>query len=883
MKRVDGMCVAVLSLVAAATAIAGLSAQQPIPHPRDVFGFELGADYKLAKYAQIEGYFERLDAASDRVKLVQIGESVLGRSLLLALISSEENIRELERYREISERLARGRDLSDEAARQLAKEGKAIVWIDAGIHATEVAPVQSTPLLAYRVVTEDTEEMQRIRDDVILLLMPVMNPDGMDMVADWYESNLGTPYETAPLPGLYHFYTGHDNNRDWAMHTQKESQAVAPILYEEWYPQILYIQHQTGPFPARIHMPPFDDPVNPNIHPLVVQSVNVIGTHMAKRFGEERKPGAIQHRQYPMWRADGLRYAVYGHNIMGVHTETQLHRYATPRYYDPDSLPRVFGGRGAPLSTTDPSVFYPDPWRGGWWRLGDAVEYVLTACMGVLDIADRLKEDWLYNSYTMARDAVEKEGDVFAWVIPSEQWDRSEAIELVRILRRAGVEVHRATAPFSIGAKEYAAGSYLAYGGQAFRGFIAHVLDKQVYPDRRLYSGGPPIPPYDLAGWTFPIAMGVRVDRVEQRFAAQAEVIDEVDTPVGHVSSEASYGYALSHQDNLSALAVNRLLAAGDEVSWSGEAFQAGGRTHSAGTIIVGQRSGTAQRVEELARELGLDFVGLDQRPAAVLYRLHSPRVGLYKSWVANMDEGWTRWILTEEYDFAVDTLHDGDVRTADLSDYDAIVLPDQNSRAILDGHAPGTMPPEYVGGMGADGAAMLKKYVEDGGTLVALDNATGFAIELLELPVRNVLRGLATNEFFVPGSLVRLNVDNTHPLAYGMPTEAAAMFRRSKAFALVHPADEESSRVSPRPVEVVARYGRSELLLSGFEIGAERHLADMPAVVRIEVGDGDVVLIGFRPQFRAIPRVTFKLLFNAIHGATARLPRARGSTHEQP
>jgi hypothetical protein len=517
MKKAIGAYFAILGLLTSAAAIADLAAQQSIPHPRDVFGFELGADYKLAKYDQIEAYFERLDAASDRVKVVRIGESVLGRSLLLAFISSEENIRQLDEYRDISERLARGRDLTDVQARQLAKEGKAIVWIDAGIHATEVAPVQSTPLLAHKVVTEETEEMRRIREDVILLLMPVMNPDGMDMVAEWYESNLGTRYETAPLPGLYHFYTGHDNNRDWAMHTQKESQAVAPVLYEEWYPQILYIQHQTGPFPARIHMPPFDDPVNPNIHPLVVQSVNVIGAHMAKRFGEERKPGAIQHRQYPMWRADGLRYAVYGHNIMGVHTETQLFRYATPRYYDPDSLPGVFGGRGAPLSTTNPSVFYPDPWRGGWWRLGDAVEYVLTACMGVLDIAERLKEDWLYNSYTMARDAIQKEGDVFAWVIPLEQWDRSEAIELVRILRRAGVEVHRAISPFLVGDKSYGAGSYLAYGGQAFRGFIAHILDKQAYPDRRLYSGGPPIPPYDLAGWTFPVAMGVNVDRVERR------------------------------------------------------------------------------------------------------------------------------------------------------------------------------------------------------------------------------------------------------------------------------------------------------------------------------------------------------------------------------
>jgi hypothetical protein len=657
------------------------------------------------------------------------------------------------------------------------------------------------------------------------------------------------------------------------MHTQVESQAVARVLYEEWYPQILYIQHQTGPFPARIHMPPFDDPVNPNIHPLVVQSVNVIGTHMAKRFEEERKPGAIQHRQYPMWRADGLRYAVYGHNIMGVHTETQLYRYATPHYYDPESLPSTVSGRGASLSAREPSVFYPNPWRGGWWRLGDAVEYVLTAGMGVLDVSERLKEDWLYNAYTMARDAIEKEGDAFAWIVPSEQWDAGEAIELIRILRRAGVEVYRATSSFTADGKTYTAGSHVVYGAQAFRGFVGHVLDKQVYPDRRLSPDGPPIPPYDLAGWTFPIAMGVTVDRVEQAFEAQTEVVDQADPMPGQRIGEAGYGYLLSHKHNVSALAVNRLLTAGDRVHWAGAAFGAGGMQHEPGTIVVERGRGTEGRVERLAQDLGLSFVGISQQPEVTLHRIESPRVGLYKSWVANMDEGWTRWLLAEEYEFAVDTLHDDAIRGSNLSRYDVIMLPDQNPAAILNGHAPGTMPPEYVGGLGAEGAAALKRYVETGGTVVALDNAADFAIQQFGLPVRSALAGSSREDFFVPGSLIRLDVDNTHPLAYGMQREAAAMFRSSKAFAIVPPAREGEQHAAPQPVEVVARYGESDLLLSGFEIGADRYLAGRAAVVRVEVGRGEVVLIGFRPQFRAIPRVTFKLLFNAIHGATVEVP----------
>jgi hypothetical protein len=306
-----------------------------------VIGFEPGADYQLFGFGQLQTYLQQLDAASDRVELVEIGRTALDRPVLLVLISSVENLRQRERYRSLSERLMRARDLTDDEARQLAREGKVVVFIDGGIHSSEVAGHQRMPLLAYRLATEESEEVRRIRDNVILLLMPVMNPDGMDMVADWYMSNVGTPFETARMPVLYHHYVGHDNNRDWAMMTQVETQAVSRVLYEEWFPQIMFNVHQTGPFPSRIEIPPFGDPVNPNVHPLLTRSVNMIGGHMAKRFEEERKPGVIQYWHYDMWRADGVRFAGYGHNIVGVHTETNLYRYATPRYYDPKSREAV--------------------------------------------------------------------------------------------------------------------------------------------------------------------------------------------------------------------------------------------------------------------------------------------------------------------------------------------------------------------------------------------------------------------------------------------------------------------------------------------------------------------------------------------------------------
>ncbi|MGH7544966.1 MAG: M14 family zinc carboxypeptidase, partial [Gemmatimonadota bacterium] len=848
-----------------------------IPQPAAVFGFEPGADYHLANHDQIVDYFRRLDAASDRVLVAEIGRSVGGRPLILAFLSSAENLRRLDDWRSISERLARARDLSDAEARRLAAEGKAIVWIDAGLHATEVAAAQHAPLLAYAVATDESEEMRRIREDVILLLMPVMNPDGLDLVTDWYRRNLGTPFETADLPWLYHTYVGHDNNRDWFMITQPESKAVSRVLYHEWYPQIVYNHHQTAPFPARIFIPPFADPMNPHIPPLVIRGVNLVGDAMAKRFAEEGKPGVVSRLVFSTWWNGGMRTVPYFHNMVGILTETALYEYATPRIYDPDSLPRTFR-RDPTLSTREPSTFYPDPWRGGPWHLRDAVEYMMTGSLAVLDIGADLREDWLLNAYRLGRDAIEKgeAGGPYAYVIAlEEQWDAGAAVELVNVLRRGGVEVHRATRPFRAGEARFPAGAYLVYASQAFRPYVLDLLEPQVHPDRRQYEGGPPEPPYDLAGWTLPIQMGVTVRRIDAPFEAAVEAVDRAAVPGGRVSGNARYGWALSHRSIARAEAVNRLLAAGDEVAWAGAALEAGGRRYEPGAIVIAAGGETSGRIEGLARELGLDFVGLGRRPGVRLDALALPRIGVYQSWVANMDEGWTRWVL-ERYGFPYDTLHDADVRAGDLARYDAIVLPDQSAERILNGHVPGTMPPEYVGGLGVEGAAALKRYVEGGGTLIALDGASDFAMEQFGLPVRNAVDDVPEERFYIPGSLIRLSVDASHPLAYGMPPDGAAFFVRSRAFRIVSPARAGEKSAPAPPVTVAARYAEDDLLLSGWALGEKRYLAGEPAVVQVGLGRGSVVLIGFRPQFRAQPHGTFKFLFNALHAATLERAGAR-------
>jgi hypothetical protein len=835
-----------------------------IPTPESIIGWQLGTDHKLADYDQISGYFRQLDAATERMQLFEIGTTAEGRTMLLAAISSEANLARLDHWKEISRRVAMADGLTEAEARALAREGKAIVWIDGGLHGTEVAGAQHTPLFAYHLVTSEDEEARQIRENTVVLLMPVMNPDGLDIVTNWYRGNVGTEFETAPLPILYHKYVGHDNNRDWFMMQMPETKAIAQQLWHEWFPQIVFNHHQTGPIPSRIFIPPFRDPMNPNIPPLVMRGINLVGSAMGMRFAQEGKPGAISRVRYSVWWNGGMRTAPYFHNQVGILTETNLYRYATPHYYEWEDLPKSFREG---VSGERPSVFYPNPWKGGWWRLGDAVDYMFTASMAVADIGAELKEDWIYNMYAMARQAREKgaAGGPFAYVISADQWDATATAELVGVLRRGAVEVHRATRSFTAGGKDFPAGSYITFASQPFRAHLVDLMEPQTYPDRRWYPGGPPIPPYDLSGWTPPLQMGVRVDRIDDRFEARTQAIRELSVVAMEPEvSGSGPTYLLSPNHNASSQAAFSLLREGSRVSRASESFDAAGHTWPAGTYMV--RAG-ANELREVANELGLEFVGAGNVEVSS-YRLENPRVGLYKSWVSNMDEGWTRWIF-ENYGVQLETLADADMRAGALDRFDAIVLPDQEAEEILNGHLVGTMPTEYAGGVGAEGTANLKRFIEGGGTL----------INQLGLPVRNVVRNLPEDQFFIPGSLIRVNVDNTNPIAYGMQREAAVSFQSSQAFDVIPPAS-EGDKTAMRDVDVIARYAETDLLKSGWALGAERYLAGKPAVVRVPLGQGQIVLIGFRPQFRGQPRGTYKLIFNSILDSKA--DRVRPTTDDR-
>ena len=856
-----------------AVIILSVGYSQKVPSPQDVFGFRIGDDYKLADHSQMVDYYKKLANASDRVQLTEVGKSALGRPMILLFISTPENLQQLDKWKSISAKLARAR-VSEDEAEKLVKEGKSILWIDGGMHATERAHGQMTSELAYRVATEESDEMKKIRENVILLLMPVINPDGMDIVVDWYRRNLGTPFETTGPPWLYHHYVGHDNNRDWFMNNMPESQACSRVIYNEWYPQIIYNHHQTGPSWARIFLPPFSDPVNPNIHPGVTTGVSLVGTAMGNRFAMKKMGGVVSDFQYSMWWNGGMRTAPYFHNQIGILTETS-HATPTPRFYDPDSIPKAIGSRRANRMSNDGTdIFLPLPWEAGESHFRDAVDYMLTASMAVMNISADLREKWLMNIYTMGRDAIEsgEAGGPYAYVIPTEQWDGVEATNLVTHLRRTGIEVHQSTGNFTVGGKKYEKGSYIIYAAQAYRPMVVDMMEPQKYPDRRNADGTPQVP-YDLAGWTLPMQMGITVDRVEASFKVKAEEVTDIEIAfkAGTILGKGNYGYALSNKTNASFLAVNRLLDGGAKVHYSDGSFKVRSAEFGKGAIVV-ESSGkeTDSAVNSLAKELGVSFTKLSKKPSGKLVAAKPFKVGLYKSWVSNMDEGWTRWLL-ENYEFSMDTLHDADIRGGQLNDYNAIVIPDQSPNRILNGHAMNTMPQEYVGGIGVEGSAALKKFVEDGGTLVMLDGASDFAIEQFGLPVKNVVSGVSPQKFFIPGSLVRIHLKQGHPLTAGMQDQASAYFVRSRAFSEVKlsrkgEGGREDTKVAPKPpVEVVASYDKEKILMSGWALGEKSHIGDKAAAVRVKLGEGDVVLIGFRPQFRGQPRGTYKLLFNSL------------------
>ena len=751
---------------------------------------------------KVVSYFHALAGASDRIRVEELGKTADGRPFIAATIAEAATLKNLDRYREIQQRLADPRKTAPTDAEKLIAEGKMVVLITCSIHATEIASTHTAVEYTYRLLTQDSPHNRAILKDVILILVPSQNPDGVDIVTRWYRKTIGTPYEGTNPPELYHKYVGHDNNRDWYIFSQPETRLTVSKLHNVWHPEITYDVHQMGPNGARLFVPPWLDPAEPNIDPILMQEMNMMGTAMAADLTAADKTGVAIHGVYDFWTPS--RHFMAFHAGLRLLTESASARIATPSVITAEQISQNALG----YNPRERSWNYLEPWTGGTWRLRDIVDYQLIAWDSCLYNAALHRTEMLRNFYHVGQRQLART-DPEAFVISASQRDPGATRKLIETLQFGQVEVARG-----------ADGSAVVSMHQPYSGWAKTLLERQQYPNDLLYPGGPPKRPYDVTANTLPLLMGVDVKTVKDR----ASTSGEWQPPAPQM------GPLLKASDTDSWIAVNKAWNQGRRI-W---------RDPATGDFSLAERTGFKQQKQ--------------------------PRVALYQSWTANMDEGWTRWLL-EQFGFAFTSVHNSDIKAGALQEkYDSIVIPDQAANSIEGGHRSGTMPPEYVGGLGPTGAEALKQFAEAGGTLIFLNGATEYAISRLGVRAKTVTpvragtggdpdptgrdRIAGSADFYSPGSLLNVKVDTSSPLAFGVPSDIAIWSEQSPAWDTQLP--------------VVARYPASNVLASGWLVG-ESVIANRAALIDAPMGSGHAILFGMRPQYRAQSYLTFKIFFNAL------------------
>ena len=871
-------------------------AAQPthITSPKEALGFNIGDDYSVAGYSELETYWKKLATESDRIKIVDIGPTSEGRRQYMAILTSPANLNKLDHYREISRRLALAEGLTDAEAHALAREGRAVVWIDGGLHSSETVGSQQLIETVYQLASQSDPETLRFLDDVITLCV-IANPDGQEKVAKWYmresdplKRSLGN------LPALYHKYAGHDDNRDFYAVNLPETANMNRQMFLEWFPQIVYDHHQTGPAGAVVFIPPFRDPFNYNLDPLIPLGVEMVGTAMHTRLVTEGKGGSAMRSgaNYSTWWNGGLRTIAYFHNSIGILTEI----IGNPT---PIEIPLVADKQ---LPTGD----WPLPIPPGKWHYRQSIDYDISENRAILDLASRYRETLLYDIYRMGRNSIEngsrdhwtitpkriealraamqpanssrtselyetvlhdpKFRDPRGYVIPADQADFATATKFVNALLKNGVTALKAEQPFEAGGKHYPAGSYVVKTAQAFRPHILDMFEPQDHPNDFAYPGGPPKTPYDITGWTLAVQMGVQFDRILDSFDGPFQKIDAVlDIPPARIGGTANpAGYLISHRINNSFTLVNRLLKAGCDVYWLKQ---------QSGDIWVPATPLSAEVIRKGASELGVPAQGLAERQRGEALKVQPVRIGLYDQYGGLAPSGWIRWVF-DQFEFPYQIVYPKTLDAGDLKrNFDVLVFPDGAVRAREGGSGqpnPEVIPEEYRNWLGviADNKTVpqIKKFVDAGGSVVAIGTSANMG-EKLGLPVKSYLtektstgtdRALPSEKFFIPGSLLRASVDNSNPLAYGMPAQAVVFYENHPVFRL----DPDAAR---RHTSVVAWFTGTQVLESGWAWG-QQYLDGGAAAVEASIGSGKVFLLGPDVTFRGQPHGTFKLLLNGIY-----------------
>jgi Zinc carboxypeptidase len=852
--------------------------------PEQFIGFKVGADNKLVRWDKIVEYMQQVAAASDRVRMRELGKTNGGNPFILVEISSADTIKNLDRQKQLARELyfqdgtpsVRERD-------EIFRRGKIVVLLTCNIHADEIGPSQMTLELVHQLATSDSPAIKKILDNVIFLLVPSLNPDGQIMVTDWFNRNLGTPYQASPLPTLYHPYAGHDNNRDMYMFTQKESEYLARLAWHDWFPVVWLDAHQMGMNGPRIFVMPATDPINPNVHPVIYRWNTIFGQSQAAALEAAGKTGIIHNATYTNFWQGAMAWSGWWHNQIGLLTEIASVRIAAPIIqlraptdrFNPSpsdnsaSPPRFDSAPIMPPTDTFARTEYPRPWLGGRWTLRDIVDYQLITTMAMLETASDRRDSLLRQVFEVNRSTVEdfRVGDVRGILIPVDgQHDLREVGHLVDRLAVGGVDVYRAENVFEADEKTYPAGTYVLPMSQVFARYAKDLLEPQVYPEVRRGNETQPEPPYDVTAWSLGMKLGVNVLFVRTALPDTLKLTRVQGRPVipGKVSGTGPR-FTFDYFGADTSIAINRLLKAGGRVAFEPPLVGTTGTADLPRTRVAVTGIGR-DTVEPIARELSLTVTADNGRPASdeisTSIDIRTPRVGMYYPWTGgNVDEGWTRWVL-EQYEFPVESLHNADIREGRLRQrFDVIILPDQSPREMLDGFDSLTVRPEYRGGLGTVGVGNLDRFVAEGGTLIAMGAACDMLIDQLNLPVRDLRRNLRRDQHFSPGSILRVQVDTTHPVGFGMAADTYGFYDNSPFFAL--------EGLSADRTTVVARYPTRNVLASGWLKGEELMIG-RSAVVSVDMRPGHVVLFGLRPQHRAQTHATFPMLFNALYLSTS-------------
>ena len=908
---------------------------QTIPSPKEHFGFAIGDDYQLATYTQTEAYVKKL-ATSDRTKLVDIGLTEEGRHQFMLIVSSPENIKKLDRYKEISQKLARAEGLSDEQARALAAEGKAIVWIDGGLHATETVGTHQLIETAWQLVSRNDPETRRILDQTVVLLTHA-NPDGQELVSNWYMREPKPEKRSLEnLPRLYQKYAGHDNNRDFFIMNMKESQNIGRQLFVEWIPQIMYNHHQRGPAGSVVAGPPYRDPFNYVFDPLMITGIDALGAAMINRLNVENKPGftRLGGSVFSTWYNGGLRTTTHFHNMIGLLTEI----IGNPTPEDVPLVPQ----RLIPNGNT------PFPVTPQKWHFKQSIDYSLSLNYATLNYAARYRDELLFNMYRMGKNSIERgSGDYWTlspkridaitqayqadqkkvttvtsatttpdqygllprggglpvkyydsimkapilrdprgFIIPATQPDFPTAVKFVNALIKTGIQIQQATADFSVAGKKYPAGSYVVKTDQSFRPHVLDMFEPQDHPNDFQYPGGPPVRPYDAAGWTLAYQMGVQFDRVLDSFDGPFQKLPygKLQSPKGRIEGSSAGGYVLNARANNAFIAVNELLKSGVEVYRLPNGV-AGKPDINAGSFFIPASAKAKAGLEKSANELGLTITGLSKRPTNALVRVSPMRIALWDTYGGSMPSGWVRWLM-EQYHFPIQVIYAQDIDAGDLrKKYDVIVFVTRaipgvgNAVSRTEGESGSTakepkaeeLPAEYrtwLGKITADKSIpQLKTFMEAGGSVVTIGSSTNLAYHL-GLPVKNALvemaatgqeRPLPAEKYYVPGSVLRVSLDSTQQATWGMPGQTDVYFDASPVFKLA------PNAIAKGTVKPLAWFSTAKPLRSGWAWG-QAYLQDGVAAFTAPVGAGKLVAFGPEITFRAQAQGTFKLLFNQLY-----------------